>query len=94
MFRTQFFIKSMCILIISLTLQDQWWCCGFNPEYIGNVDVHRQVMVGKIDFSGKPELFKDFNIEYQYQIDRGIEFQWEQLIVDTDNEIVWIMWGA
>lgn len=73
---------------------DQWWITGFNPEYVGNVDVHKQVMVGEIDMSEKPGLFKEFIKEYQYQIDRGVKSQWERLIVDTDNKIVWIMWGA
>lgn len=97
MFRTQIFIKSMCILIISLTLQDQWWCCGFNPAYIGKVDVHKQILVGKVDMSrfvddtGNCYMYEYFKKEMQQNKDNNKLLPY--LYFDDITKTFWIMWG-
>lgn len=38
----------------------QWWITGFNPDYIYNVDVTKQVVVRKIDFTGRKTMYDEF----------------------------------
>ena len=66
---------------------DQWWITGFNPEHVGKVDVHKQVMVGSVDFSENEELYKNFKVENE---NRSIVKDF--LIFDKDNLTVWLCW--
>jgi len=67
---------------------DQWWITGFNPKHVGKIDVHKQVMVGSIDFSGFEELYWAFeeNITAKYQ--NLLKF----LVFDEQRHNVWICW--
>lgn len=68
----------MIIYIQWKPFKKQWWITAFNPEYAGNVDVHKQVMVGKIDMSQFEdsdvkslmfeELHDDIVVENSYNI--------------------------
>lgn len=71
----------------------QWWITGFNPEYAGNVDVHKQVMVGKIDMSqfedsdGENDMFDSLESNISKNDDLS-----EYMIFDEDTDTVWVMW--
>ena len=51
--------------------ETQWWITGFNPEYVNNVNVNTQVMVGWVDFSkytnanGENEMYDKFKTQNQ-----------------------------
>lgn len=76
----------------------QWWITGFNPEYVGNVDASKQIMVGKIEFSSDSEdlncqsLFDSFVKAYKKGIIGDFD-TWKNIIYDEQNKTVWIMWG-
>jgi len=71
---------------------DQWWITGFNPEHVGKVDVHKQVMVGSVDFSGFEELYENLidtmNEESDYYNKNAMLY----LIPDDNFHKVWICW--
>ncbi|MCD7742286.1 MAG: hypothetical protein LUI06_08785 [Ruminococcus sp.] len=72
----------------------QWWITGFNPEYVGEVDVHDLTMVGCIDMSDNvsnnkkdvcdQELFE--KLKEQYAENKYMYF-------DEISHMVWILWG-
>ena len=37
----------------------QWWVTGFNPEYVGRVDVNKLVSVGCVDFIGYEDMYEN-----------------------------------
>ena len=67
--------------------ETQWWITGFNPEYVDNVNVNTQVMVGCVDFSkytdvnGENEMYDKFK-EYN---EINIELM-AFLVFDDDNK--------
>ncbi|MCD7742288.1 MAG: hypothetical protein LUI06_08795 [Ruminococcus sp.] len=70
----------------------QWWITGFNPEYVGEVDVHDLTMVGCIDMSGNEELFNYFVKQYQ-NINIDNHSDWENVCIDETSHCFWICWG-
>ena len=70
-----------------------WWITGFNPEYVNNVNVNTQVMVGCVDFSkytnanGENEMYDKFKTQNQRR-----ETVKDFLVFDDDNKTVWITW--
>ena len=40
----------------------QWWVTGFNPEYVGRVDVNKLVSVGCVDFTGHEDMYEALKI--------------------------------
>ena len=71
---------------------DQWWITGFNPKHVGKIDVHKQVMIGSVDFSGYEELYKSLiytgnkdNDDYVYAADK-------YLISDDVHHKIWLCW--
>ena len=69
----------------------QWWVTGFNPDYINNVDVTKQVVVGKIDFSGGNEsMYEKFIHEMQEnELNQKLN---SYLYFDDNSYTVWMMW--
>ncbi|WP_028510199.1 hypothetical protein [Ruminococcus sp. NK3A76] len=74
----------------------QWWITGFNPDYVGNVDVNTLIMIGKIDMS----QFTDENGNIIYEtfkttIQNEIRFRKyvDDLYFCDQFSTVWIMWG-
>lgn len=73
--------------------ETQWWITGFNPEYVDNVNVNTQVMVGCVDFSkytnanGENEMYDKFKTQNQRR-----ETVKDFLVFDNDNKTVWITW--
>ncbi len=74
--------------------ENQWWITGFNPKYVGKVDVKKQVMIGSVDFSkfttvdGKNVMYSKFEkdiSEYNYEL---LDF----MTFDKENDIVWLLW--
>ncbi len=72
--------------------EKQWWITGFNPDYVNNVDVSKQVMVGKISFTGRKTMYDEFkkfldenNLNQNTNINTFILF-------DDDSNTIWIMW--
>lgn len=70
----------------------QWWVCGFNPSYAGNVVLRDLVAVSKIDMSDKGELFDCFYKEYDENFKNNVKYN-QFLEVDPDTKMLWIMWG-
>ena len=74
--------------------ETQWWITGFNPEYVNNVNVNTQVMVGCVDFSkytnanGENEMYDKFKEEMVSIIDKSKYLLWDDI-----NTTVWILWG-
>jgi len=74
--------------------ETQWWITGFNPEYVDNVNVNTQVMVGCVDFSkytntnGENEMYDEFKEEMVSIIDKSKYLLWDDI-----NTTVWILWG-
>ena len=69
--------------------EEQWWITGFNPEHVGTVDVHKQVMVGCVDFSGCADFYKAFKEEMNLEENKAKR---EYLFFDDIHNAVWIMW--
>ncbi|MGN0632545.1 MAG: DUF5113 domain-containing protein [Oscillospiraceae bacterium] len=73
--------------------EKHWWITGFNPEYVGNVDVHKQVMVGKIDMSqfedsnGENAMFE--NLYSRISDDKKLS---KYMLFDEKSNTVWVMW--
>jgi len=73
--------------------ETQWWITGFNPEYVNNVNVNTQVMVGCVDFSkytnanGENEMYDKFK---DRQIDDAMRGKY--MIFDDAHYSVWICW--
>lgn len=59
----------------------------FNPEYVGNVDVTKQVMIGSVDFTGHKEMYEKFSKQMKKDLERN-----KFTIFDDRNYTVWIMW--
>ena len=78
--------------------EKQWWVTGFNPEHMFNVDVHKQVMIGCVDFSqytdrvGNNDMYERLKntakIESDFYNNAAIKY----CIFDDINKTVWIMW--
>lgn len=68
--------------------EEQWWVTGFNPEY-GDANPELMVSMGKIDFTGKEELFEA--IVYSDE-EAWRNMAKDQIIFDEDGQILWIMW--
>ena len=71
----------------------QWWITGFNPEYVGKVDVTKYVMIGTVDFSGNEEMYDrlketgdDTILEYYNKATETY------LIFDDQNKTGWVCW--
>lgn len=60
---------------------------GFNPQYEGDVDVNKKVMIGSIDFLGHEEMYTSFVSETERN-DKVKDY----IICDEDNLTVWIIW--
>ena len=75
----------------------QWWITGFNPQYIGNVNVNSLIMIGKIDMSmftdknGDNKLFSAFVNDMKTKKKNSVLLQY--LYFDEDSSTIWIMWG-
>jgi len=73
--------------------EEQWWITGFNPEHVGIADMTKQVMVACVDFSeytdanGKNEMYDELKDALE-----ELELDKKYVILDEDEEIVWIMW--
>lgn len=67
--------------------EPQWWITGFNPQYWGDVDVTKQVMIGSIDFSGHEKLYEGFARMYSENSDSH-----KFVILDDERKLVWICW--
>jgi len=68
---------------------DQWWITGFNPKHVGKIDVHKQVMVGSVDFSGFEELYKKLKEEMDLEENKA---KMEYLSFDDTHNAIWIIW--
>ncbi len=68
--------------------EKQWWITGFNPDYVGNVDVSKEILIGCVDFSGREKLYESFAEKYEMDIKRG-----KYVILDDDKKLAWICWG-
>ena len=68
---------------------DQWWITGFNPKHVGKIDVHKQVMVGSVDFSGFEELYKKLKEEMDLEENKA---KMEYLFFDDTHNAIWIIW--
>ena len=73
--------------------EKQWWITGFNPEHMFNVDVHKQVMIGCVDFSQFTDENGDnemYNALEEYLIDYPGKSRF--VLLDDKNYYVWICW--
>lgn len=68
--------------------EKQWWITGFNSDYVNNVDVSKQVMVGKIDFTGREEMYEAFVSKFKAdsELSKYINF-------NNEHHTIWIIWG-
>ncbi len=73
--------------ITDLSENEQAELTGFNPQYEGNVDVNKQVMIGSVDFSGHEEMYNKFKARNEFRAPVK-----DFLIFDKDNCTVWICW--
>ncbi|HHT77487.1 MAG TPA: hypothetical protein GXZ67_06350 [Clostridiaceae bacterium] len=70
--------------------ETQWWITGFNPEYVNNVNVNTQVMVGCVDFSTKENGEVIYNaLREQIPMKPWLK---DYVIYDDDNKTAWIVW--
>ena len=65
----------------------QWWITGFNPEYVGKVDVTKYVMIGTVDFSGREEMYK--SLKYKYEKNNPLS---PYVYFDKDASVMWLCW--
>ena len=63
---------------------NQWWACGFNPDYVLRVDASKLVTIGAIDMSSQPDLYREFRSKYS-----GSDY----FYFDSDHSYVYVMWG-
>lgn len=68
--------------------EKQWWITGFNPEHMFNVDVHKQVMIGCVDFWGEEEKYNQLKELYEVDNERSKYVYFDV----NNNNIVWICW--
>ena len=70
----------------------QWWITGFNPEYVGKVDVTKYVMIGTVDFTGHEEMYEKLENTADKK-DKNYNIATEKYcIFDDDIKTVWIYW--
>ena len=75
--------------------EKQWWITGFNPDYVGNVDASKEILIGCVDFSqfananGENDMYTAFK-DNVYQ-SKNMQLK-EYTIFDDDNSIIWIIW--
>ena len=69
--------------------EKQWWITGFNPDYVGNVDVSKEVMIGCIDFTGHEDMYDSLYAakDFADYVDKK-----KYLFFDNDKHMVWICW--
>lgn len=67
--------------------EKQWWITGFNPDYVGNVDVSKEILVGCVDFTGHEGLYEGFAKEYTSDSELS-----KYVILDDDRKLAWIHW--
>ena len=75
----------------------QWWVCGWNPKFAGNVNKDRLVLVNRIYMSSRNDLYTAFKEEYnnKYGHDQRYNVQYgNNIICDDDTKSVWILWGG
>jgi len=64
----------------------QWWITGFNPDFM-DVDVTEMAMIGKVDFTGRKEMFDSLKVETEID-DRKSNF----IIFDEEELTAWVIW--
>ena len=69
--------------------EEQWWITGFNPKHVGKIDVHKQVMIGCVNFSGYEDLYKKINAAKD---SFGYVEKKKYLFFDEGNYCLWICW--
>lgn len=69
--------------------EKQWWITGFNPDYVGNVDVSKEILIGCIDFTGHEDMYDSLYAakDFADYVDKK-----KYLFFDNDNHMVWICW--
>ena len=72
----------------STATNNQWWACGFNPEYVLKVDSTKLVLIGAIDMSSHPDLYSQF-----YNDMKSDDTLWKYLYFDKENNYIYVMWG-
>ena len=77
--------------ITDLSENEQAELTGFNPQYEGNVDVNKQVMIGSVDFSGHQEMYESFKRQSCLKENAAKS---KYLIFDNTNKTVRILWEA
>lgn len=65
----------------------QWWITGFNPAYVNNVDVTKQVLIGCVNFSGYSDMYNALKNKTDERDDIK-----DYIIFDDENYVVWIIW--
>ena len=73
----------------STASNNQWWACGFNPEYVLRVDSTKLVRISAIDMSSQKDLYREFANRFDSSADVLAKY----LYFDSDNYYVYVMWG-
>jgi len=80
-----------CIYNYSPT-DPQWWITGFNPEYVGKVDVTKYVMIGTVDFTGHEEMYEALEKTSYLEEKNYNKATKYYTVFDDENHTVWLCW--
>jgi len=64
----------------------QWWITGFNPDFM-DVDVTEMAMIGKVDFTGREEMFDSLK-----EVTEGSGRKSDFIIFDEEELTAWVIW--
>ncbi len=67
--------------------EKQWWITGFNPDYVGNVDVSKEILIGCVDFTGYENMYNALKTDTLIQ-----DTIKDYAVFDDINLVVWLCW--
>lgn len=68
--------------------EKQWWITGFNPDYVDNVDISKEILIGCVDFTGHKDLYDAMKRDITNNNKELLKF----LSFDDIHRMVWICW--
>ncbi len=69
--------------------EKQWWITGFNPDYVGNVDVSKEILIGCVDFTDNMKMYAAFKKDMQAPKNAAIS---DFCVFDDVHQTAWIGW--